>query len=37
MNTIIIAGSMAVVAVVGTIIMKIIDKKDAQHTPIASE
>ena len=37
MSTLIIAGSMALVAVVGTIIIKYIDRKDAQHNSVYSE
>ena len=37
MNTLIIAISMVLVAVVGTIIIKYIERKDAQHTSVYSE
>ena len=37
MNTLIIAGSMALVAVVGTLVIKYIDYRNTNHNALASE
>ena len=37
MNTLIIAGSMALVAVVGTLVIKYIDYRNSHHNAVASD
>ena len=37
MNTLIIAGSMALIAVVGTLVIKYIDYRNTNHNTLASE
>ena len=37
MNTLIIAGSMALVAIVGTLVIKYIDYRDTHHNALTSE